>query len=429
MIKNLGPIDKYEIECKDFMVFTGKQSSGKSTVVKALYFFRSVKEDIVKFFFDYYRKYFNEREKNIEKQLKNVLKLKFHQMFGCFGTVPNGMEIYYEYQEGVFIKIKQFSTISMKNVLEVTISSEISKIFHVLEKDVKDLAEMPLVDPFQNRSIGFLEIRDKITISLDKLFCDDKVSLFIPAGRSALTLLSDQLLLFYSILDDKQKKMMDYCTEKYIKEVLRCKPLFSPGSILYEEMEEYPFYDFLQKLIDSILQGNYAYLEGEERLYYTKKDFVKLNFASSGQQEAVWICNFLTLYGLNKRKTVFFIEEPEAHLFPETQQEISNLIALISNQGNEMVLTTHSPYVLSSLNNLFYAKQVGREEKRKKVEEIIPSDLWLDYEKVGAWFLKEQHLSPCIDLELKQIDQEKIDEISQEINEKYEKISNIFWDV
>ena len=41
-----------------------------------------------------------------------------------------------------------------------------------------------------------------------------------------------------------------------------------------------------------ILGGEYRAVNGEERLYYGE-DFVKINYASSGQQEAVWILNIL----------------------------------------------------------------------------------------------------------------------------------------
>ena len=46
IIRNLGPISECELECKPFMILTGGQASGKSTIAKALYFFRTIKDDV-----------------------------------------------------------------------------------------------------------------------------------------------------------------------------------------------------------------------------------------------------------------------------------------------------------------------------------------------------------------------------------------------
>ena len=41
-INNLGPVSACEIEIKDFMVFTGPQASGKSTIAKSIFFFNNL---------------------------------------------------------------------------------------------------------------------------------------------------------------------------------------------------------------------------------------------------------------------------------------------------------------------------------------------------------------------------------------------------
>ena len=45
-IHNLGPINDCTMDLEHFTVLTGKQASGKSTVAKAIYFFRTIKDDI-----------------------------------------------------------------------------------------------------------------------------------------------------------------------------------------------------------------------------------------------------------------------------------------------------------------------------------------------------------------------------------------------
>ncbi|MEN2596424.1 hypothetical protein, partial [Acinetobacter baumannii] len=47
-------------------------------------------------------------------------------------------------------------------------------------------------------------------------------------------------------------------------------------------------------IIKKILKGDYININGEERLQMeNSKGYVKINFASSGQQEVLWILNTL----------------------------------------------------------------------------------------------------------------------------------------
>ena len=47
IINKLGPVETCELECSQFMNFTGFQASGKSTIAKAIYYFRTIKDDIL----------------------------------------------------------------------------------------------------------------------------------------------------------------------------------------------------------------------------------------------------------------------------------------------------------------------------------------------------------------------------------------------
>ena len=59
------------------------------------------------------------------------------------------------------------------------------------------------------------------------------------------------------------------------------------------------------------------------------------------------------------------VEEPEAYLFPVAQKQII-----------DFAITTHSPYILSSLNNLLYAYNLGADKSeysRFQVDEVQSS--------------------------------------------------------
>lgn len=58
---------------------------------------------------------------------------------------------------------------------------------------------------------------------------------------------------------------------------------------------------------------------------------MKLQYASSGQQESVWILLLIFRYILDGTSVFIVFEEPEAHLYPETQSDIVELIGLLAN--------------------------------------------------------------------------------------------------
>ncbi len=114
------------------------------------------------------------------------------------------------------------------------------------------------------------------------------------------------------------------------------------------------------------------------------------------------------------------IEEPEAHLFPEAQREIAHLIALVSNLNqSQVVITTHSPYILASFNNLILANKFG-ESHPESVSKKIDQRLWLSQDKVYAALVKQGNVKPIIDKELNIVEQEYIDTVSRQINDEFD---------
>lgn len=51
IINHLGPVKELEMEIKDFNLLIGEQATGKSTVAKAIYFFRTIKTTLADYLF------------------------------------------------------------------------------------------------------------------------------------------------------------------------------------------------------------------------------------------------------------------------------------------------------------------------------------------------------------------------------------------
>lgn len=431
IIKKLGPIEECELECSQFMTLTGFQASGKSTIAKAIYYFRTIKDDILNLA---KTQAFNripvsglETEfdvvygTSLRKGLENYLREKFLRTFGSSWGMSNEMCIEYHFTDTCYVKVslKEDTKFSTPNYIWITFSEFLLKILR--EKN----------NCFMVTSLGVPDADiKKLKTELCEIFDDNCSVVYIPAGRSMITLLSQQLGYIYATMDGVQKRSLDYCTKDYLERILRIKSEFTEGlqgltAYYGNKINLAPqIVQQALRLIEKILRGTYRYSNGEEQIVLENGKYVKINFSSSGQQECVWILNLLFYYLLQQTPILFIIEEPESHLFPESQKYITELIALVSNCKHSVVLTTHSPYVLGTLNNLLYAHTIPGQYS-KKANKIIPMLIWLYDKNFDSWFVKNGTVENCMDAEVHMIQNEKIDEISKVINTEFDELLNL----
>ena len=115
------------------------------------------------------------------------------------------------------------------------------------------------------------------------------------------------------------------------------------------------------------------------------------------------------------------VEEPEQNLFPTSQVTILNdlLINLNKNEDNVLIIATHSPYILSAINNYIYAKKLQTMGKRTK---SISDNCLLDYTDVVAYSLEDGYVKNIMDDESKIIDTTIIDNCASQINTIYDEL-------
>ena len=411
-INNLGPINHCCIDLKKFCVLTGQQASGKSTVAKAIFFFRTIKDDCLTL---YSRgKLSGIDNQDMSRSLKKYLRGKFMQMFGSSWSMSMDMQMSYQFGENTYIKLllRKSTYSESQNYIDFLFSEDISRMLRELNTTDYE--------------------REQILQKIQGVFQDDFETVYIPAGRRLITLLTSQLNYILSAMDDGQKKSIDYCTQNYMERILRLKPLFSDGmrDMYYNKLYTTTIplkKDILIKLmetIDQILKGKYQYAGGEERLFVNDHQYVKLNYSSSGQQEVIWILNLLFYYMLENRKIYLILEEPESHLYPEAQSRVAEAMAIFLNAGNHMLVTTHSPYILGSINNLMYAGMLSK-KAAEAVEKIIVKERQMHVEDTMAYYVKEGILNNIMDDSEPLIQNSVIDGISIEINEQMDQLIRI----
>ncbi|MBQ7950984.1 MAG: AAA family ATPase [Clostridia bacterium] len=413
ILKNVGPIEHCDINIDNLSVLTGTQASGKSTIAKSILFFRTIKDDLMDTII---KKNLSGTDFSLINSFQRQLRSKFLQIFGTSRAMNNSLYMKYEYNSNTFVSIslqcKRGYDVVSPNFVYFEFSQNINNF-------IKEQSKANLSDMFS---------KNELQEDLNQLFSDDYETIFIPAGRSLITLLTTQLNYIFTIMDEEQKRSIDFCTQKYIERILKIRPAFEHGILGYLDNKKttslnrinYSLFDKCMSLIDRILKGRYIYVSGEERLELGSDKYVKINYTSSGQQESVWIFNILMYQLINNTKTFLILEEPEAHLFPNAQKDIIDLLSLFMAGGNSVFLTTHSPYILGSINNLLFANHTAKKYSKESVKNILDPEKFID--SCGAYFLENHSLTPCLDDESNLIKNEVIDEASQEINELFDKL-------
>ncbi len=423
VINKLGPIEHCKLEINNFMVFTGPQASGKSTIAKCIFFFKNIKNLLLMQINMRLSSGSDMREVSAKKRLLKEIRSNFLQTCGTTWCMDNDMSIEYYYTDTVYIKICLTNDPAAPNYIWIDFSERLTDFLNKYDELQLDVCSQA-------------HNNENIKKDIDEFFEDDAEVIYIPAGRSMMTLFSSQLMFMYSVMNDDQKRSLDYCTQNYLERIMQLKPSFSTSvqSLIRNKMEltdtKINTVNLGQcaELMQQILHGEYRNVDGEERLQVAGDRYVKINFASSGQQEVLWILNVLFYYLLNNKKSYFIIEEPESHLFPNAQKLITEFIALAKNDRNKILLTTHSPYILGTINNLLYANKISSRVDNKTLGEIIHPYKWLAFERISAYYVEHGVIESCMDEEFEAINNEIIDGASDEINSDYAKMVELIYE-
>ena len=430
-IKNFGPIQQAEIKIKDVLIFIGPQASGKSTLSKAIYSFKSLRDDLFRYILDILN--------GVEPPPPNDSVANFgrrarDKFLGIYGPVSHftSMYLHYSYGNGVYVEVVPATeNAAYTNIwLRGRFSQEFKPLVTRTVRFKQD-AEERKKDRFLSSSEALtLDAEERAFIQsvekqVNEIFADDREVIFLPAGRTLITTLSDQIsnVDLTVNLDDLMKA--------FIRRINNLKPTFKSDldALIREQTGQAKNATstvYLAKsLIEDILKGRYAYDPSlGERLYY-EEGFTKINYTSSGQQEVVWILLLLFMLILSHRQVFIVIEEPEAHLYPVAQKQIVDLLALLANANkNQIVITTHSPYILSAYNNLLYAYLLG-EKKEAEVSAVIQQPFWLNPQRLGAFMVEKGSIRGIIDQETHLLETAAIDSASEIILEKFEQLFNL----
>lgn len=428
IIKNNGPVKDFEMDVNKFNVLIGEQATGKSTIAKSIYYSRHIKTLISNYLIQIMENgsYFGEEINGSTKFYRLIshnLKDIFIQLFGYSWELDPDFRIHYSFSDTIWIESKIANRSKGKRYITVDYSSELKKEINKLQKEAlflfidSRISQVSLEFSRETRTKN----RDNILSKINEIFEDDQTTYYIPAGRSMLTLLSANRATMNSLQN------LDFVMNRFLELIDSIRNVYHDG--VGKAYQYYPkgdrifdVHDISRQII-GMQKGEYRNDRLGEVLRVSDEndryEDVKINFASSGQQEIMWLLNFLYVLMLRDEKAFVIIEEPEAHIYPSLQKKVIDFITQFANIcKGKVFITTHSPYVLMTMNNAYYAGCIAN--KLNEISKVIKQVSRIEKGMLTAYKITSVPQEGAINLiNNDEISSDLIDEISDDINEVY----------
>jgi hypothetical protein len=419
IIHNFAGIKSIRIEINKINIIIGPQASGKSVCAKLLFFFKSFVLHMVETV-----------ENDVGKRnLDSSYKQKFQEYFPPESWDANAFRLRYEIGD-LFIEISRKQGDTSKVTLDYSgLYTSFFRDLRVVNKKIKESmsegsvgASFAIPRDFLNEYLGVV-----LSPKLPKQA--GFTQLFIPAGRSFFANLQNSIFSFLSSSNALDPFLIEFgkLYEGY-KNVRLRRPAKADKSTSTKDFQEE-----VERLIEKVICGKHVRIKGSDYLESPDGRRVSLSNSSSGQQETLplaIILSILPTIASRVGKTVY-IEEPEAHLFPEAQRTIVELIAVTFNQSKnnlQFVVTTHSPYVLTALNNLLQAGSLYETldgDSLESLQTVMPQFKSLEPKDISAYAFMAGGCSTIIEPQTGLIDASIIDSVSDTIAIEFDALIGI----
>lgn len=185
------------------------------------------------------------------------------------------------------------------------------------------------------------------------------------------------------------------------------------------DMAEGPFYDLACELENEILGGKIQFKKGEVRdeLFFIDDENnleLELNLTSSSIRELMPVIVHLK-YFLQERD-ILIIEEPENHIHPKHQLILVKYLVKAINRNLNIIITTHSDYILEKFNNFIRLGNTNQAvfDKLGYDEANI-----LNYEDVNIYNFKKEdeycYVCESLDVNFTGFDEDNFSEVISEL--------------
>lgn len=317
-IRNFGPIKDGCIENEGWMdikkvtVFIGNQGSGKSTVAKLISVFTKIEKSLVR----------GDFEKNIFES-RNRLKSYYLPYHRLEDYLNDNSEI--DYTGDKYSIVYRNETLSINEIQNSKYA--LPQIMYV---------------PAERNFLAYIKGAEELKLSSEAL---QEFSTEYYKAKQEVN--GDPLLLPINNSEIRYDKRSD---ELYLKSNnYRIK--LSVASSGFQSFV--PLYLVSTNLANSVKQqsGKKSEMSSEETVKFQKGlRTIWDNDHLTESQKRQAISELASAF--NKIAFINIVEEPEQNLFPSSQQKMLNSLLEINNmnEGNKLIMTTHSPYLINFLS-------------------------------------------------------------------------------
>jgi len=420
-IKNFGPIKDATIEVKEINVFIGPTSSGKSIIAKLIAIFKN------KYFFnDTSKKLFltlckdfnihsfiNPETEIIYKHRKSEWSFKYKDE-KLSQKLSYSNEILDLNFFGGLRKDRLAEFLRSDGILpfpkKVKSPSDIDISYYKLHTSIQELQR----DPFSKEFLKSTDSYAKEFYFLGVSHLGISEVTYIPAERIVLSMVAESI---FGLLSNDVS--IAECIKNFGRDFEKARKEISSLDIRFMDLR-YEYKDNQNKLL----------------LGDNKGVSIKLEEASSGMQATVPMLLILE-HILHKKKTnknpfiypdLVVIEEPELSLYPIMQKAlIEKTITVCNTSKSKLIITTHSPYIISAIDNLIAAHNTVSEKPKSKakVKKLVAEEAWVPFDNVSCYYIDNGTATDILDPETKSIKSYMIDDVSESIGEVFDQLTAI----
>jgi predicted ATPase len=190
------------------------------------------------------------------------------------------------------------------------------------------------------------------------------------------------------------------------------------------------FQDIIDYMKQSLLTGGSIVLEKPKDI---KIPSIFYEFGSGqrigihGASSGVKSLSALILYlERSNPDQILLIDEPEMNLHPRAQLRLVEALTMAVNMGLQVLITTHSPFIVDHLNNLILGSNLTTTYKDKFSEIGIPEQSFISKDSVSVHLFKEDgSTTPILDRETGVIDWSTFSKVAVELEDSYDRLTAI----
>ncbi|MDM8548898.1 AAA family ATPase [Desulfobacterales bacterium HSG2] len=388
-IRNFGPIKDFSFDLtKDFVVIFGKNNIGKSYAISVVYLilksvlriekdrlaYVSMISDQINALSERIREELSqEKEMDIKKEIEEIVKDVGQS--GFISDFRESLCATFEESDSVISRFAKQRTDIRLCTNDVEITAEISKKgVNISEVVIRTDSMIATRGKTENHATEnnrlFLRTRGDERIALTK-FVENILSTlynqailriyYLPASRSGLY---QALNAFSPIFAELSRN------RGFLKGTVGIPSIPEPVSDYFLELSgirirENGNQDILEivgEMEKEILKGEVLFDPETKKILYKPfgTDMVlDTALASSMVSElSPVVASLKYIIAFTEAKPLLFIEEPEAHLHPETQIRLTEMFSKLVRAGVRIVMTSHSDYMFNKMNNLILERKV-----------------------------------------------------------------------